>query len=263
MVYYNNPDFSKEAYSIGKEYKSRVNKAVTRRKRIDLALKYYDKFIQSADSHGIKLECHQDPEENYVSYVNYLIKKNNYKTVLDYGCAEGKFLQSLYKINRKPNYFGIDFDIYNKKPRGFKYLTYKKDNFIPDPFTFDLITSHHVVEHIHSKDIQSHFNNVYDHLNPGGIYFFSLPSKLCGDFWDTSVIDNFHIGQYSYSDFSREFEKTKFNNLKRVFFNIKYFPKVINPLVDLDFLNQLENFHNKYLFAACNLFTLRIVAFKD
>lgn len=265
MAYYNNEIFAKEALEIGKDYHLELNNSSTRKERIGLALKYYDKFLNSAKKNGIKLACDKDPSAQFISFVDFLVKKYSYKKVLDYGCACGKFLEKLSEKNKTIKCFGIDFNIYNNNPEKYELLKYDDNYKIPSNFKFDLIVSHHVIEHIHPQDLQVHLEDVYSHLNIGGAYFISLPSRFCSDFWDTQVIDYFHLGKYSYDNIAVLLQDANFSQIKKVLFNINIIPFMLNPLISPSFpLHEryISKIKSRPLLAFLNLFTIRLVAFK-
>lgn len=102
----------------------------------------------------------------------YAISKN---TILDIGCSTGYFLDICKNNNWQTA--GIELGISEgdiAKNKGHKIYTDLITDLDPS-LTFDAITMWDVLEHI--PDGLSQLNEIYKHLNKGGILFFQIPNS--------------------------------------------------------------------------------------
>ena len=134
-----------------------------------------------------------DPHTNlifWISMVNEslkLIPKNQEKTILDFGCGDGKFLH-LYKMmdNFKEGY-GIELDDKlleeaNKiKTSDMHYLKYSKDFFDDKKESFNVVYSQEVMYTI--KDLKTHAKEIFDILKPDSYYFATMGSHIQNPLW--------------------------------------------------------------------------------
>ncbi|KKT42795.1 MAG: Methyltransferase type 11 [Microgenomates group bacterium GW2011_GWC1_44_37] len=126
---------------------------------------------------------------------------------------KGNFPANTFQLNRDKNY---ELDL--EQVRNLKV---------------DCAFSHHVVEHIHPKDIKRHLAEVYSLLKKGGRYLIICPSsirikkdEISNNFFSQVSVYH-HVGRYSYQsihDLSREMGFTR------------CFRPIINP-------NLLNHFH--------------------
>lgn len=99
----------------------------------------------------------------------------------------------------------------------------------------DYAFSHHVIEHIHPKDLEKHMRLVFSYLKTGGEYVIVCPSNIriwkdqASDNLDKKTAANHHIGRYSYSGLSKMARNIGFE---------KVFHPILNP--------QLLNFWLSY-----------------
>ena len=100
----------------------------------------------------------------------------NHKTLLDIGCAYGHFLEILqndfivhgtdisrHAIKIAKRRVNCSYDIGNIEKEG-----------IPFKQKFDIITALSVIEHL--KDPRKGLENIYEHLNEGGLFCFEVPT---------------------------------------------------------------------------------------
>ncbi len=99
----------------------------------------------------------------------------HHKSLLDIGCALGHFL-SMLQTNFEVA--GMDVSIYAiKRAHARVNVPLVQGNVevdIPFDKKFDIITAIDIVEHL--KDPKRAITNIYDHLRPGGLFFFEVPT---------------------------------------------------------------------------------------
>jgi 2-polyprenyl-3-methyl-5-hydroxy-6-metoxy-1,4-benzoquinol methylase len=98
-----------------------------------------------------------------------------HKTLLDIGCALGHFA-SLLQTNF--DVAGMDISEYAimraKKRLKAPFAQGNVEERIPFDRQFDVITAIDILEHLHSP--QAALTNIYEHLRPGGLFFFETPT---------------------------------------------------------------------------------------
>lgn len=99
----------------------------------------------------------------------------HHKTLLDIGCALGHFLDML-----RTNFEVAGMDVSNyaiKKAQTRVKVPFAVGNIeerIPFDKKFDIITAIDIVEHLHDPKLA--LTNIYNHLTPGGLLFFEVPT---------------------------------------------------------------------------------------
>jgi len=115
--------------------------------------------------------------KNYNNFLAEFVKKsicqNNYKQILDFGCADGFFLDYIKKEFKDANFYGIETDDTSLATCKEKDIVVK-NNINGFEQTFDLIYSFNVLEHIENDvDILKCF---YNKLNKGGRIIIYVPA---------------------------------------------------------------------------------------
>ncbi len=87
---------------------------------------------------------------DFAKLIKDIIKKNQIKTMLDYGCGKGFFYSNPFNIHDQEivslkDYWKIDIDLYDP--------CYEKNSFLEETKKYDLVISIDVLEHIPSQDI--------------------------------------------------------------------------------------------------------------
>jgi SAM-dependent methyltransferase len=205
----------------------------------------------------IKTWASTDEEEDLMNDDHYplweqLIKltvNNNLqnKTILDFGCNQGGFLQLLYE--RAPYYKALGVDIaaeslafaaqrFQNIPAEAEYA----DALLEKQNEFDIAFSHEVLYLL--DDLSKHAGIMHKALKEGGTYYAAIGCHTDQSLWDDwvkiiSAYSNVKVQNYSLDDYANAF----FNNGFRVdvqpfrlegFFPLKqnnpYFPKVTDTL---------------------------------
>jgi 2-polyprenyl-3-methyl-5-hydroxy-6-metoxy-1,4-benzoquinol methylase len=120
---------------------------------------------------------------NYVSTIEYLIqrlKNEEFKTVIDIGCGDGRLVRELSIEFSEKRILGIDYSdhavslakILNK---GCEY--YQADITSQIIEKADLVVLMEVFEHIPPEIADNFVEGIYNHLNENGILFITVPHQ--------------------------------------------------------------------------------------
>jgi len=121
------------------------------------------------------------PEQanNFAKRAFKLIKDNNFRTLLDLGCGDGR--DSIYFSNKRLNVTAVDFSksgIEKLKARQNKVNCVPKDirniNFPEN--SFDVIYTYLILHYFDDKTTNEIFNNLYKILKRGGLIFVKCKS---------------------------------------------------------------------------------------
>ena len=102
-----------------------------------------------------------------------IIRKNNYKNILDFGCADGYFLETMKKNCQEIVPFGVEIDNSSIEFCRQKNLNIY-ENIKDIPCNLDLIYSFNVLEHIET-DTET-MQNFYDILEQNGKLVLYVPA---------------------------------------------------------------------------------------
>ena len=106
-----------------------------------------------------------------------LVKKQNPNSLIDIGCGQGSFLQSLEHTNIKG--FGIDLSQNQINVAISKNLNVACQDITEVNATFDCATAiFDVVNYIKSSDLEYFFHNIYNKLNDNGVFIFDINTKF-------------------------------------------------------------------------------------
>ncbi len=102
----------------------------------------------------------------FAKLIKDIIKKNQIKTMLDYGCGKGFFYSNSsnmhgFEIKSLRDYWKIDIDLYDP--------CYEKNSFLDEKKKYDLVISIDVLEHIPAQDIDWVLDKIISKAN---IYVF-------------------------------------------------------------------------------------------
>ncbi len=134
-----------------------------------------------------------DPHTNLIFWISMvkeslkLIPTNQEKTILDFGCGDGKFLHLYKMMNHFKEGYGIELDDKlleeaNKiKTSDMHYLKYSQDFFDDKKESFDVVYSQEVMYTI--KDLKAHAKEIFDILKPDSYYFATMGSHIQNPLW--------------------------------------------------------------------------------
>lgn len=103
---------------------------------------------------------------------NWKFKKyaDNSKTILDFGCGGGYILEKLPASKK----YGVEINPSAREEAGTKGITvFDSIQSIPADLQFDVIISHHALEHVH-EPLRA-LQELKKHLKSGGVITFVLP----------------------------------------------------------------------------------------
>jgi SAM-dependent methyltransferase len=114
--------------------------------------------------------------------------------------------------------------------------------------SFDVVYSHHMIEHLHPDDVLDHFQEVQKILKKGGFYYFTMPNRLWGPKDVSQVFGckktyGMHLKEYSYSEIYTILKKSGFDNLKSPMIHPIIFHKfgLCPPLINSNKKNLCES----------------------
>ncbi|HLF19005.1 MAG TPA: class I SAM-dependent methyltransferase [Candidatus Omnitrophota bacterium] len=135
---------------------------------------YYPHDYHSFDANNIFTYLkHSQRLKSIVS----LLKKDTF-TMLDYGCGGGSFLQFAARQNPKATFIGYEVqaekEIIHLVDKRAVIIKGRLENLIKELPEVDLITMHHVIEHL--PDPYTVIKALYEKLSPGGFFIGQTPA---------------------------------------------------------------------------------------
>lgn len=163
----------------------------------------------------------------FVNIVKLLHRELYGKSVLDIGCGSGAFLIAAASALPMGRLVGMDTSssILPADVNEIQFIAADIVDFDVDQ-PFDVVFSHHVLEHIAPMDIKSHLASVENALVPGGKFIIFMPNRLFGpsdvtrikDFTNTNRMPAMgsHVNELSYSETISLLDEYGFTNFKTV-----------------------------------------------
>ena len=191
-----------------------------------------------------------------------VLKQNTDKTILDFGCADGKFLQLFNLMDNLKSGLGIDLNnqliknaISKNKNSNIEYKTSKNTTLTKYNNHFDAVYSQEVIYTI--QDLEQHSNNIFESLKDGGFYFATIGSHIQNPLWSKrrEMIrdeESYYAYDYSLEEIAKIFYSAGFEvGIKRL--PVEYF-LVYHPTSTKEFSNSLVDlvnttYENKMLFS--------------
>ncbi len=142
--------------------------------------------IPHIDKNGFSQIRHLPWGYEYMAYLYFvidLLKKIDFKNLLDVGCGDGKFLSELNRNFPQKTFTGIDTS--ERAVRLAQVIVNNNVNFLIDDISlakttlgkYDVVTTIEVFEHIHpTKHAQNFIKSIWNHLNDNGIFILTVPS---------------------------------------------------------------------------------------
>ncbi|MHA8076055.1 methyltransferase domain-containing protein [Aquirufa sp. TARAVU-A1A] len=140
--------------------------------------KHYRNLYRMENDSSLEVSANEALKFGYrvFSFVSNHISKE--AKILDYGCGLGLF-SIPFVLNGFTNYKGVDLGedyINHGKNLGFNVYQNSIDDLIAKNEKFDLVITHHVLEHI--PDINEFLSKVKLVLNDGGKFFIAVPGLI-------------------------------------------------------------------------------------
>ena len=149
------------------------------------------------------------------------------KSVLEVGCGDGAFLQTLARMLPHGELLGLDVaaaGVRDASPH-MRFLRHDITRFTLER-AFDVVFSSQVLEHLAPADVGSHLQSVRDALVPGGVFILRLPNRFWGPHDITRIIDNTftgrvaakgsHLNESSYSELVPVLRSAGFDRIRTV-----------------------------------------------
>jgi len=112
------------------------------------------------------------------------------KSILDIGCGDGYFLQSISKNFSHKRLVGIDVSLpsLTKHHPDIEFKVADIINFNLN-YKFDIVFSDQVLEHIAPVDLSMHLHAVELSLKDGAVFIVNVPNRLFGPSDVTRIVD--------------------------------------------------------------------------
>ncbi|HET6419884.1 MAG TPA: class I SAM-dependent methyltransferase [Geobacteraceae bacterium] len=118
------------------------------------------------------------------------------KSILEVGCGNGLFLQSVARLLPHGELVGLDISapVLPSDGEGIRFVRADVIDFTV-PKKFDVVFSEHVIEHIAPGDLPAHLNSVTNALAEGGVLIVCAPNGNFGPSDVTRILDRSHSGK--------------------------------------------------------------------
>jgi len=168
---------------------------------------------------------HENGYEPYLEIIQNIIIKNNYKTIIDFGCGTGRLGKYLAKTNERKTFKLIGVDISHialNIARPFYDKVIINTHYQLPNLRADLIVLNSIIEHIYDKNLKILFKNINRKINKHGSVFITVPNITSPHFIiSANKIDNIkngHINLKTANGWKTFFQKNGFTNIKQSFF---------------------------------------------
>lgn len=191
-----------------------------------------------------------------------VLKPDIDKSVLDFGCGDGKFLHIFDLMDKLKSGLGVELnqDLINKadeknKTERIKYYFYTDKLLQNYQEHFDVVYSQEVLYTI--QDLKNHAQVIFESLKKGGFYFSTMGSHIENPLWSKrrkiiKAEEKYSAYDYSIEEVAEVFYEVGFEiGIKRL--PVEYF-LVYHPEITRNFSNSLLNlvdttYKNKMLFS--------------
>jgi len=183
-----------EAFKIEKIFHKKILEEESFEKRQEM---YHDVYNTVHPIYGKnKTNIQQNNNNPKDKTVRLFRKELEGKSILDVGCGEGYFLESITKKINHKKLVGIDVSIppLSKHHPDIKFISANIVRFnINDQF--DVVFSDQVLEHIAPDDLIYHLSSINSALKSNGLFIIIMPNRLFGPSDVTRIIDFSYTGK--------------------------------------------------------------------
>lgn len=155
--------------------------------------------------------------EFYLSFLRPILKPEF--DVLELGCGSGKMLEFMSPL--VTSITGLDVTVaksIKSFPRNVHLVESDVASFSLEQRRYDLIYSLHLIEHLHTDEVDEHIRCMFAHLKPGGLVFIVTPHGLTGPHDISKHFDDyptgFHMKEYLYWELALLLKKGGFKKIK-------------------------------------------------
>ena len=154
-----------------------------------------------------------------INETNFLLDLSKVKNIIDFGSGDGGFLELFNFLNKDINCIGVEiqdelisYSNYNNKLSNVKFINYESFKEIEN-LSQDIIFSQEVVYTI--KNIDAHALEIYEKLNKGGYYIFTIGCHIDNPTWikrKKRIINEEKYNAYDYS----------INQIAKIFYQVGF-----------------------------------------
>lgn len=214
------------------------------------------------ESYSDKAEGMYEPD---VELIEYIIRKYNLKSIVDFACGRGKIGMYLKEALNDVDYTIDAVEISENAAKiaapYYDEIEIKFDYKLPGK-KYDLVVLSSIIEHIYDKNLDILFNDIKEKLNEGGRVFILVPNvhSFIRTFVDDSEEDrikNGHVNMKTKKGWIEYFKKHGFSDIQFTFpVKLKHKDR-INYFSNNKMMNFfIKNFYNLF-------FTFPFYNFKD
>ena len=214
-----------EAFEIEKVFHKQILKEESFEKRQEM---YHNVYNTVHPIYGKnKTNIQQEGENPKDKIVRLFRKELEGKSILDVGCGEGHFLESISRQLTHKSLVGIDVSIppLSKHHPDIEFILANIIRFDMNG-QFDLVFSDQVLEHIAPADLNFHLTSIKSALKSKGLFIIIMPNRLFGPSDVTRIIDfsytgktkaqGTHLNESTYGDLIPVLEQNGFQNFRTV-----------------------------------------------
>lgn len=187
------PDRLVEAFEIEKIFHKLILEEESFEKRQEMYQNVYNTVHPIYGKTKTDIQRDNNPKDKIVRLFR---KELEGKSILDLGCGEGYFLESISRQLKHKSLVGIDVSIppLSKNHQDIEFIL---SNIIRFDIKrqFDVVFSDQVLEHIAPADLNIHLESVKSSLKSKGLFIVNLPNRLFGPCDVTRIIDFSYTGK--------------------------------------------------------------------
>jgi len=237
-----------KAFEIEQHYHELILQETAPEKRKQFYREMYNQVHPLYD----KISATASGRNPFYRMVKLFQRELNGRSILDVGCGTGAFLTCVDDMIPHGRLVGIDtsLSVLPKDTRSIRFIQSDVIDFEVNT-SFDVVFSHHVLEHIAPADVASHIWSIKKALAPGGCFIISTPNRFFGPSDVTRILDytncnrtpamGSHVNELNYTETIALLQKYGFSDFKTILplRFLKYcFPNLrLNP----SFLIHMEN----------------------
>lgn len=182
-----------EAFEIEKVFHKQILEEESFEKRQKMYEDVYNTVYTIYGKKKTDIQQGKNPQDNIVRLFR---KELEGKSILDLGCGEGYFLDSVSRQLNHKSLVGLDVAIppLSKHHKNIEFITSSIIKFDLNR-QFDVGFSNQVLEHIAPSDLPVHLASVRASIRNGGLFIINLPNRLFGPSDVTRIIDYSNTGK--------------------------------------------------------------------
>ena len=182
-----------EAFEIEKVFHEQILEEESYEKRQEMYRNVYNTVHPIYGKNKTDIQRGKNPKDKIVRLFR---KELEGKSILDLGCGEGYFLESISRQLKHKSLVGVDVSIspLSKHHQNIEFISSNVIRFDINR-QFDVVFSDQVLEHIAPADLTMHLASVRSSLKSKGLFIVNLPNRLFGPCDVTRIIDASYTGK--------------------------------------------------------------------